>query len=148
TPRSRQRLQIRPRFSRTLRPAGLPRRREALLRTERPGHRKENQRTRRKMARNRSRGRKRIQTVSHFLVRYFTVNLRFPVAADVRRRVNSANGMIRSPANRGQSGRGQPHSKTLTRRIARHSLREVLECGCPLPLSLLASALLRVATSA
>src|SRR5215831_15077996 len=34
-----------------------------------------------------------------------------------------------------KSGRGQPHSKTLARRIARHSFREVLECGCPLPLS-------------
>jgi hypothetical protein len=35
---------------------------------------------------------------------------------------------------RNESGRGQPHSKTLSRRIARHSFREVLECGCPLPL--------------
>jgi hypothetical protein len=33
-----------------------------------------------------------------------------------------------------KSGRGQPHSKTLSRRIARPSFREVLECGCPLPL--------------
>ena len=33
-----------------------------------------------------------------------------------------------------ESGRGQPHSKTLSRRIARPSFREVLECGCPLPL--------------
>jgi hypothetical protein len=32
---------------------------------------------------------------------------------------------------------GLPHSKTLARRFARHYLREVLECGCPLPLSLL-----------
>jgi SH3 domain-containing YSC84-like protein 1 len=36
-----------------------------------------------------------------------------------------------------KSGRGQPHSKTLTRPITRHSFREVLECRCPLPLSLL-----------
>jgi len=35
---------------------------------------------------------------------------------------------------RNESGMGLPHSKTLSRRIARHSLREVLECGCPLPL--------------
>jgi len=41
--------------------------------------------------------------------------------------------------NERQSGRGQPHSKTLSRRIARCSFREVLECGCPLPLSLWAS---------
>src|SRR5678815_637619 len=34
-----------------------------------------------------------------------------------------------------QSGRGQPHSKTLSRWIARRCSREVLECGCPLPLS-------------
>jgi hypothetical protein len=33
-----------------------------------------------------------------------------------------------------QSGRGQPHSRTLSRLLARHSFR-----GCPLPLSLLAS---------
>jgi hypothetical protein len=33
-----------------------------------------------------------------------------------------------------ESGRGQPHSKTLSRRNARHSFREVLECGYPLPL--------------
>jgi hypothetical protein len=38
------------------------------------------------------------------------------------------------PTNRSQSGRGQPHSKTLPRRITRYSFREVLECGCPLPL--------------
>jgi hypothetical protein len=33
-----------------------------------------------------------------------------------------------------ESGTGQPHSKTLARFLARHSVREVLECGCPLPL--------------
>jgi len=33
-----------------------------------------------------------------------------------------------------ESGKGQPRSKTLSRRIARDSYREVLECGCPLPL--------------
>jgi hypothetical protein len=38
---------------------------------------------------------------------------------------------------RSKSGRGQPHSKTLSRWIACQSFREVLECGCPLPLSLL-----------
>src|SRR6266436_6390442 len=36
--------------------------------------------------------------------------------------------------NRHKSGRGQPHSKTLARRLTCCSLREVLECGCPLPL--------------
>jgi 3-isopropylmalate/(R)-2-methylmalate dehydratase small subunit len=41
--------------------------------------------------------------------------------------------------NESQSGRGQPHSKTLSRRIAPHSFREVLECGCPPPLSVLVS---------
>src|SRR5215510_11203000 len=39
------------------------------------------------------------------------------------------------PENGSQSGRGQPHSRTLSRRIACYSFREVLECGCPLPLS-------------
>jgi len=34
-----------------------------------------------------------------------------------------------------QSGRGQPHSRTLSRRIMHQYLRKVLECGCPLPLS-------------
>ena len=34
-----------------------------------------------------------------------------------------------------KSGMGLSHSKTLPRSIARHSLREVLECGCPMPLS-------------
>jgi len=31
---------------------------------------------------------------------------------------------------------GLPHSTTLSRRIARHFIREVVECGCPLPLYL------------
>jgi hypothetical protein len=35
----------------------------------------------------------------------------------------------------GKSGRGQPHSKTLPRLMERKILRQVLECGCPLPLS-------------
>jgi hypothetical protein len=34
-----------------------------------------------------------------------------------------------------QSGRGQPHSKTLARHPMRQKTRSVLECGCPLPLS-------------
>src|SRR5437867_2934632 len=34
-----------------------------------------------------------------------------------------------------ESGRGQPHSKTLARATQPGCLREVLECGCPLPLS-------------
>ena len=33
-----------------------------------------------------------------------------------------------------QSGRGQPHSKTLARPPMRQKTRSVLECGCPLPL--------------
>jgi len=33
-----------------------------------------------------------------------------------------------------KSGIGLPHSMTLTRLTARHPFREVLECGCPLPL--------------
>jgi hypothetical protein len=33
-----------------------------------------------------------------------------------------------------ESGRGQPHSKTLARFSARCLFRKVLECGCPLPL--------------
>jgi hypothetical protein len=35
---------------------------------------------------------------------------------------------------------GLPRSMTLPRGITRHSLREVLECGSPMPLSLLAHA--------
>src|SRR6266850_6692330 len=62
------------------------------------------------------------------------------VAADVRRRTHWAVADFRLPTNEGQSGRGQPHSKTLSRGIARRSFREVLECGCPLPLSLRSSA--------
>jgi hypothetical protein len=34
-----------------------------------------------------------------------------------------------------QSGIGLPHSKTLAHSLARHSNREVLECGRPMPLS-------------
>jgi hypothetical protein len=34
-----------------------------------------------------------------------------------------------------ESGRGQPHSKTLARFSARLYFRKVEECGCPLPLS-------------
>jgi hypothetical protein len=34
-----------------------------------------------------------------------------------------------------ESGRGQPHSKTLARLSARWFFRKVLECGCRLPLS-------------
>jgi hypothetical protein len=33
-----------------------------------------------------------------------------------------------------ESGMGLPHSKTLSRRIAHHFFREVLECGSPMPL--------------
>ena len=33
-----------------------------------------------------------------------------------------------------ESGSGQPHSKTLARASGRSAFREVLECGCPLPL--------------
>jgi hypothetical protein len=33
-----------------------------------------------------------------------------------------------------ESGIGLPHSKTLTRIPKRHELREVLECGSPMPL--------------
>jgi hypothetical protein len=34
-----------------------------------------------------------------------------------------------------QSGIGLPHSRTLSRFLARQSIREVLECGSPMPLS-------------
>ena len=43
---------------------------------------------------------------------------------------------VRAARLRTKSGRGQPHSKTLARSHGRLYLREVLECGCPLPLSL------------
>jgi len=33
-----------------------------------------------------------------------------------------------------ESGRGQPHFKTLARSLASLSFREVFECNCPLPL--------------
>ena len=39
-----------------------------------------------------------------------------------------------APAFARQSGRGQPHSKTLTRCLMRQNWRGALECGCPLPL--------------
>ena len=47
---------------------------------------------------------------------------------------------FRAPMNGGQSGIGLPHSTTLTRGIASHSFREVVECGSPMPLLLLQSA--------
>src|SRR6185437_3428747 len=34
----------------------------------------------------------------------------------------------------GQSGRGLPHSKTLSRSLERKDFRQVLDCGSPLPL--------------
>jgi hypothetical protein len=34
-----------------------------------------------------------------------------------------------------QRGRGQPHSKEMVRVLERKMFRQVLECGCPLPLS-------------
>jgi hypothetical protein len=37
---------------------------------------------------------------------------------------------------RGKSGGRQPHSKTLSRQRVGHTFRQVLECGCPPPLSL------------
>src|SRR5947209_5640774 len=61
------------------------------------------------------------------------------VAAEVTRR-RILNLAANLPNERSQSGRGQPHSKTLSRPIARCSVREVLECGCPLPLSVLTPA--------
>jgi hypothetical protein len=33
-----------------------------------------------------------------------------------------------------ESGRGRSYSKTLAHSLEGHSIREVLECGCPLPL--------------
>jgi len=33
-----------------------------------------------------------------------------------------------------ESGMGLPHSKTLARAPARHSVRKVVECGSPMPL--------------
>src|SRR5882762_11711972 len=45
-----------------------------------------------------------------------------------------ANATIGRTGSWSESGRGQPHSKTLSRWFARRSVREVLECGCPLPL--------------
>jgi hypothetical protein len=59
-------------------------------------------------------------------------------AAGVRRQIRShprhgAALSARSVAN--DSGRGQPHSKTLPREPKRYGIRQVLECGCPLPLS-------------
>src|SRR6266581_261454 len=62
--------------------------------------------------------------------------------ADVRGRTQFNALRFHLRADGGQSGRGQPHSKTLSRGVARHFFREVLECGCPLPLFLLATALL------
>src|SRR2546427_4901148 len=38
-----------------------------------------------------------------------------------------------------ESGRGQPHSKTLARATQPGCFRKVLECGCPLPLFLTAN---------
>jgi len=38
-----------------------------------------------------------------------------------------------------KSGRGQPHSKTLARLSTHLFIREVVECGSPMPLSLLPS---------
>src|SRR5205809_3919872 len=38
-----------------------------------------------------------------------------------------------------ESGRGQPHSTTLARATQPGCFREVLECGCPLPLFLTAN---------
>jgi hypothetical protein len=35
----------------------------------------------------------------------------------------------------GKSGRGQPHSMTLAPVIGSQSFRQVLDCGCPPPLS-------------
>src|SRR5207247_11459578 len=39
-------------------------------------------------------------------------------------------------AAKSKSGRGQPHSKTLREELECAKIRKVLECGCPLPLSL------------
>jgi hypothetical protein len=61
------------------------------------------------------------------------------VAAELRKRISHLPRIVRLPTNGGQSGGGQPHSKTLPRWTARLSFREVLECGCPLPLSPLLS---------
>jgi hypothetical protein len=42
--------------------------------------------------------------------------------------------MVVSVGLRSKSGIRLPHSKTLSRRIARYSFREVVECGSPMPL--------------
>src|SRR5207244_1209933 len=49
--------------------------------------------------------------------------------------VTSPNHARRTTESRGnQSGRGQPQSKTLSRSTGWSSSRQVLDCGCPLPL--------------
>jgi len=67
------------------------------------------------------------------------------VAADVRRLHIPLPRWTRNncslPTNGGQSGRGQPHSKSLRKESRAIRRDSVLECGCPLPLSLLSRAL-------
>jgi hypothetical protein len=55
-------------------------------------------------------------------------------------RTKVRNVAIRPQMNGSKSGIRLPHSKTLARRIERDSFGEVLECGSPMPLSLLSSA--------
>src|SRR5437764_306390 len=44
--------------------------------------------------------------------------------------------LSRTGTRRGESGRGQPHSTTLRDICCASQFREVVECGCPLPLSI------------
>src|SRR5262245_19689576 len=58
-----------------------------------------------------------------------------PLALEQRSPTPPGDVVTNRAVGRNESGMGLPHSKTLSRRLARHSFCEVLECGCPLPLS-------------
>src|SRR5256885_14928963 len=62
------------------------------------------------------------------------MKLQQPVAADVRRGIQSTAITVRLLTNGGQSGIGLPHSKTLRKECSTRRRDSVLECGSPMPL--------------
>src|SRR5207245_7895001 len=71
---------------------------------------------------------------NHFIRRRFFVPTQQPVSASFTTTLGVRLKVPVTPRGSSESGRGQPHSKTLRADSEISNIRQVLECGCPLPL--------------
>ena len=71
---------------------------------------------------------------NRFISRRFFVPTQQPVSASFTTTLGVRLKVSVTPRGLSESGRGQPHSKTLRADSDISNIRQVLECGCPLPL--------------